>query len=150
IRHNPNPYNGEPYYNLGLALSYLERWEGAYEAFYKACWNAAWQDNAYLQLACIDCRNENWDKALEHVEHSLSRNYHGMKARHLKTVLLRKMNKTEKAEEWTAETLAIDPFDFGSRNEKIILLSGKDKEGQAEQEAEELRRLMRSWEQSYI
>ncbi len=150
IRHNPNPYDGEPYYNLGLCLSYLERWDEAYEAFYKACWNAAWQDNAYLQLAYIDCRKEDWNKALKHVEHALSRNYHGMKARHLKAILLRKTDKIKDAEKWIEETLSIDLFDFGSINEKVKLLACKKQKEQAEREEKELWTLMRDWEQSYI
>src|SRR5699024_7365009 len=88
-RHNPNPYNGEPYYNLGLSLTFQEKWEEAYDSFYKACWNAEWQDNAYLQLAYISCRRGEYIQALHHVNDSLSRNYHGMKARHLKALLLR-------------------------------------------------------------
>lgn len=48
---NPNPYDGEPYYNLGLALRWQGRDEEAFDAFYKATWNAAWQDAAYFELA---------------------------------------------------------------------------------------------------
>src|SRR6185436_4705430 len=40
---NPNPDNGEPYYNLGLTLRYLGRDQQAYDAFYKSTWNAAWR-----------------------------------------------------------------------------------------------------------
>src|ERR1700761_5755792 len=32
---NPNPYDGEPHYNLGLTLAYLQRPAEAYAAFYK-------------------------------------------------------------------------------------------------------------------
>lgn len=149
-RHNPNPYNGEPYYNLGLCLVYQEKWNEAYDAFYKACWNAAWQDNGYLQLAYIDCRRGHYNKALENVEHSLARNYHGMKGRHLKAVLLRKLNRLEDAVKWIKETLAIDKFDFGSRNELGRILTLKGEKEQAEKERQQFRSLLRGWEQSYI
>lgn len=33
---NPNPYDSEPYYNLGLALFYQGKMEKAFDAFYKA------------------------------------------------------------------------------------------------------------------
>ena len=36
---NPNPRDGEPFYNLGLALRFSGRDEEAYAAFYKATWN---------------------------------------------------------------------------------------------------------------
>ena len=43
LRLNPNPYDGEPYYNLGLAVKFQNRLGEAYDAFYKATWNYAWQ-----------------------------------------------------------------------------------------------------------
>src|SRR5581483_9367995 len=33
---NPNPYDSEPYYNLGMALFFQDRIDEAYDAFYKA------------------------------------------------------------------------------------------------------------------
>ena len=50
---NPNPYDGEPSYNLGLSLKYQGKLDEAYDAFYKACWNGAWQDAGYFSLAQI-------------------------------------------------------------------------------------------------
>ena len=55
-RWNPNPYDGEPYYNLGLALKYQGRLDEAYAAFYKAIWSYAWQAAGYYALAQIDVR----------------------------------------------------------------------------------------------
>jgi tetratricopeptide (TPR) repeat protein len=68
---NPNPYDGEPYYNLGLTLWLQQRMEEAYEAFYKSTWNAAWRGPAYHRLAEIDCSRQQWSKALDHIERSL-------------------------------------------------------------------------------
>jgi len=48
---NPNPYDSEAYYNLGLCLKQLDENEAAHEVFYKATWSAAWQDVACLELA---------------------------------------------------------------------------------------------------
>jgi tetratricopeptide (TPR) repeat protein len=50
-RRNPNPYDGEPFYNLGLALKMLGRYKEAFDAFYKAVWIAAWRNSAYFELA---------------------------------------------------------------------------------------------------
>ena len=36
---NPNPYDGEAYYNLGISLLFQDRSSDAYDAFYKATWN---------------------------------------------------------------------------------------------------------------
>ena len=38
---NPNPYDGEPFFNKGLALKFLGKNDDAYSAFFKSCWNAA-------------------------------------------------------------------------------------------------------------
>ena len=46
-RRNANPYDGEPFYNLGLCLRYLDRDDEAYDAFYKAVWNQAWMAAGY-------------------------------------------------------------------------------------------------------
>lgn len=149
-RHNPNPYDGEPYYNLGLCLTFQERWDEAYDAFYKSCWNAAWQDNGYLQLAYIDCRRGRPAEALQHADDSLARNYHGMKARHLRSVLLRKLNLPDEAAEWAKATLALDPFDFGSRNELCLVWEQNGKKEDAESAQKELQALLRGWPHSYI
>ena len=53
---NPNPYDGEPFYNLGLALKMQGRFEEAFAAFYKAIWNAAWRDAAFFELARLASR----------------------------------------------------------------------------------------------
>ncbi|TWU37252.1 DUF5107 domain-containing protein [Novipirellula artificiosorum] len=55
-RHNPNPYDGEPLYNLGLSLIMLERFAEAYDVLAKATWNAAWRPAASFQLARMDVR----------------------------------------------------------------------------------------------
>ena len=63
---NANPYDGEPYYNLGLTLRYLGRDAEAYDAFYKAAWSGKWQAAAFQRLAEIDARRMDWANALEH------------------------------------------------------------------------------------
>ena len=62
-RHNPNPYDGEPYYNLGLALEAQDGYDQAYDAYYKSAWNAAWQESAYFALARIACRRQDHAEA---------------------------------------------------------------------------------------
>ena len=121
---NPNPYDGEPYFNRGLTLNFLGRKEQAYGAFFKSCWNAAWQDAGYFHLAQIDCSRGNLNKALQMVDKSLIRNWHNHKARHLKVVLLRKLKKLQEAQKLVLDSLAVDKFNFGVLYEKYKL-SGK-------------------------
>lgn len=121
-RRNPNPYDGEPYYNLGLSLYFQGQYDGAFDAFYKAAWNAAWQDSAYFALARLASRKHAWDEALELADRSLSRNAHHMKARTLKAAILRHLGQTAMAQHTVEAALELDPLDFGALNEKRLLV----------------------------
>lgn len=112
-KRNPNPYDGEPIYNLGLALKYQGRLDEAYNRFYKATWNGAWQDAGYLACAQISCRRDNYEEALYEVDRSLLRNWHNAKARALKAAILVKMGKDQEAKDFCRESLKIDPFNYG-------------------------------------
>jgi len=120
-RHNPNPAEGEPYYNLGVCLRYLGRVDEAYDSFYKATWNAAWQDAAFFQLAQIAAARGQMPQALEFVERSLARNAHNQKGWHLRIMLLRKLGRESEAGQLAQEAMARDPLDFGTRNELVSL-----------------------------
>ena len=80
IQRNPNPYDGEPYYNLGLSLYYQERINEAYDSFFKAAWSSAWQDSAYFSIAQIDVLRKDYAAALEHIKWALDRNARNGKA----------------------------------------------------------------------
>lgn len=123
---NPNPYDGEPWFNRGIALRMTGKHREAYGSFYKACWNAAWQDAGYFNLAQIDCMLGNWERALEHVDRSLVKNWHNHKARHLKTIILRKLDRKEEAVQYIRESLAMDRFNFGILFEAYLLNSDPD------------------------
>ena len=122
---NPNPYNSETYYLLGLDLFYQEREKEAYDAFYKAVWSSEQQEMSFYYLAVIAAREGNDSAALAFAEKSLVKNAHNIKARGLKAYLLRKLGKTSLAKAWIRENLALDPFDFVSCNEEV-LLAGQD------------------------
>lgn len=125
-KHNPNPYDGEPYFNRGLVLNFLGKKDEAYASFFKSCWNAQWQDAGYFNLAQIDFSRGNFDKALDLVERALIKNWHNHKARHLKIALLRKMNKIEEAKQLIDASLQIDKFNFGVLFEKYIISKNPD------------------------
>ena len=112
-KRNPNPYDGEPIYNLGLALKYQGRFGEAYNRFYKSTWNGAWQDAGYFACACISTRFGNLEDALYETDRSLLRNWHNPKARALKAALLIRLNREEEARRLCEESLATDPFNYG-------------------------------------
>ena len=109
---NPNPCDSEAYLNLGLSLRYQGRDDEAYEAFYKAVWTAAEQESGYYHLACIDCKRGEYELALEHIDRSLVKNYHSLKARALRGMILDSLGRTLNAERWYEENLALDAFDY--------------------------------------
>lgn len=141
---NPNPYDGEPYYNLGFCLKMQDKEEEAYDVFYKSTWNDAWQNSAFFQLASLAAKKGDFNDALYLIEKSLLRNYNSHSARHLKVALLRKLGKFAEAEEWIAASLAIDPFNYGCRFEQYLIYKNQSKEAKAEKVLIELKLLMRN------
>ncbi|MDD3251060.1 MAG: DUF5107 domain-containing protein [Lachnospiraceae bacterium] len=118
---NPNPYNSEPYYNLGLVLMYQKHTDEAFDAFYKATWTAEQQEMGFYYLACIEAQRGHYESALELVNKSLVRNTHNIKARGLKAYILRKRNHTAEAMDMIAENLKVDSFDYISQLELATL-----------------------------
>jgi tetratricopeptide (TPR) repeat protein len=118
---NPNPYDGEPYYNLGLALKMQGRYSEAFAAFHKAVWNAAWQDAAYFELARLSSREGKYAQALEYLDRSLSRNGRHHQARHLKIALLRRTGQAELARQEAALSLELDSLEYGALWERHLL-----------------------------
>lgn len=120
---NPNPYDCEPYYNLGLALKMTGETKKAFDAFYKAVWDGNMQDRAFYQLACIASMNGEYENALDFIEQSLVKGMHNLKARLLKTALLRLTDRTDEAICFAKETTKIDALDHASHYE-IYRLTG--------------------------
>ncbi|HWJ25409.1 MAG TPA: tetratricopeptide repeat protein, partial [Flavisolibacter sp.] len=145
---NPNPYDGEVFYNLGWSLTLQGRNEEAYEAFYKSVWNDAWQHAGYLNLARLAAMKGNWDDALDLVEKSLIKNYHSHTARHANVFILRKLKRCTEAAALIESSLAIDPFNFGCLFEKYLLLHA-DKEA-AQGVLSELKKLSHDWVHNYL
>jgi tetratricopeptide (TPR) repeat protein len=112
---NPNPYDGEPHYNLGLVSLMQRRMEDAYDAFYKSTWNAAWSGPAYHRLAEIDCANHAWERALDHIERSLRSGADNLNARNLQTMILQKLGREDESTRLLQATRVLDPLDIWSR-----------------------------------
>jgi tetratricopeptide (TPR) repeat protein len=113
---NPNPYDGEPFYTLGLTLRYLARDEEAYAALYKSTWNYAWRSAGSLAVAEMEIARGAFENALEHLNLCLRDNADHLNARNLIVVVLRKLDRSSEAETVLAETLALDPLDYWARH----------------------------------
>ncbi len=112
---NPNPADGEPHYNLGLTLRYLERDAEAHDAFAKAAWNHAWQSPSYLALAEIEAMRGDWRAANQYLAHCLQTNRQHLAARNLAVMVLRKLGEDGEASRLLQETLGFDPMDWWAR-----------------------------------
>jgi tetratricopeptide (TPR) repeat protein len=119
-KRNPNPYDGEPYYNLGLSLVFQEKHKEAYDVFFKATWNDAWQHSSFLWLARIAAYQNKINDALQLAEKSLIKNYHSNTTRHLKAALLRRKNLLKESIVVCDESIKIDAFNFGCIYEKCL------------------------------
>jgi len=112
---NPNPYDGEPLYYLGLCLRHLGREQKTYAELYKATWNQPWAAASYHALAEIDCARQDWATALEHLNSSLRFDSENLCARNLKAIVLRKLGRFTEAESLLQNTLALDRLDWWAR-----------------------------------
>ncbi|WP_400243589.1 DUF5107 domain-containing protein [Niallia sp. JL1B1071] len=115
---SPNPYYGEPLFNLGLSLLMQGEVNKSYEAFYKSTWNDDTQGASFFQLACIETSRGNLKQATSFIDKALTRNMHNMKARHLEIVLIRK--KGENTQQLLEVGLNIDRMDLGLLYEKSL------------------------------
>ena len=118
---NPNPYDGEAHYQLGLVLTFQGRTREAFDAFYKATWNAAWQDSAFFQLARLAAVHGDFEQALRLTGDALRRNHSHHPARHLRIALLRRLGRHAVAANEIAIALELDPLEFGALWEREII-----------------------------
>jgi tetratricopeptide (TPR) repeat protein len=114
-RRNPNPADGEAFYQLGLCLRDLGRIAEGYDACAKAAWNAGWAAPAHLVLAELDCRAGAWGRALEHLDQTLRHDAHHLRARNLRALVLRRRDRHAEADASLADTATLDPLDAWCR-----------------------------------
>lgn len=118
VRSNPNPINGDCYYNLGLSLFYQKRLKEAYDAFYKATWNMETAGRSYYYMALICSQNGEYAHALEFTDQALVLNAHNFHALNLKTLLLKALGCPEKSLENAMYTLTLDPLNMIALKER--------------------------------
>lgn len=147
---NPNPYDSEAMYQLGLSYFYRRMFDEAYKEFRKAAWSNEQQENSFYYVAAIESIKGNYEKAVEFVDLSLVKNSHNIKARGLKASLLRKLGKYEAALSYINESFAIDRFDFRSGYEQYLLRKEMKDTSVADGLLAELKGLMRNCVNTYL
>ncbi|MCB0115594.1 MAG: tetratricopeptide repeat protein, partial [Caldilineaceae bacterium] len=108
-----------------LSLKMQGRHRAAFDAFYKAIWNAEPQAAGYFELARLAAHSQRFDEALDLTTRSLRRNWLHHPARHLRIALLRRQGHTDEATQIIEEALTLDRFEYGALWEQG-LLGGED------------------------
>jgi tetratricopeptide (TPR) repeat protein len=139
ISRNPNPYDSEPYYNLGLCLKYLNRNDEAYPLFYKATWSSAWKDNGFFAVAQIDMMRGNYQPALEHISAAIDNNANNNKAYVVNVAALRKLGRYEEAAAVVIDALRRDSFNLGVMFESRLLSLAIGQNDKAEDQLNDLK-----------
>jgi len=143
IQRNPNPYDSEPYYNLGLSLKFQGKNKEAYDAFYKATWSNAWKDSGYFMVTQLDLINQDYELALDHIQSAIDRNANNSKAYVLQSAAYRKLSRVAEAVEVCRQALKRDGFNLGALFE--LYLANNDKTY-----LNNLLELSRGWDQNFI
>ena len=137
---NPNPYDGEPYYNLGICLTYQGKQKEAYQAFYKATWSKTWKDTGFFWVGQLDLADGATELALDHLNQSLDANANNSKVYVLLSAAHRKLGQYQQAIEIADLGLRRDAFNLGALFEKAFVYNML---GASELAAESLARLLR-------
>ncbi|WP_214073764.1 DUF5107 domain-containing protein [Mucilaginibacter sp. dw_454] len=143
IQRNPNPYDSEPYYNLGLALKFQGKNKEAYDAFYKATWSNAWKDSGFFMVAQLDLMNSNYELALDHIQSAIDRNANNSKAYVLQSAAYRKLGRVDEAIATAQQALKRDAFNLGALFELYLADHNKT-------HLDKLNKLSRGWDQNFI
>ena len=115
---NPNPADGEPYYQLGLCLQAMGRLGEAEAAFVKASWSRPWQAAAAYRLAQLRGRAGDLAGAIRWTEQALDADARHATAGTLRAALLRRIGRVEEASAALATIIATDPLDQWAREER--------------------------------
>jgi tetratricopeptide (TPR) repeat protein len=143
IQRNPNAYDSEPYYNLGLSLKFQGKNSEAYEAFYKATWSNAWKDSGYFMVAQLDLINGEYELAVDHIQSAIDKNANNSKAYVLQSAAYRKLGIIDDAIATAKYALKRDAFNLGALFELYLANAGQN-------HLDNLLKLSRGWSQNFI
>ena len=145
-----HPRNAQAYYYLGVAQQELGKTKEAYDNYYNACWDAAWKSPAYYRLACIDCQQGNYTRALEHITRCLDYNRKNRMGACLMAYICRNLGQTETSIKTMATLRAEDPLDFLVINEMACALLDNKENAAADKFFSELKKLMDGKNEEYL
>ncbi len=120
---NPNPYDSEAYFALGLALENQSKFKEAFDAYYKSIWSDGMKDKAYYRMALIALRNRDIKDAKQFCELSLDKNRKNIRALNLLAHIYGLLGHKNEALSIVENCSNINPLDVGCLFEKYCLTS---------------------------
>ncbi len=118
---NPNPYDSEPLFALGLALEAQFKYDEAFDMYYKAIWSDAMKDKCFYRMAIISLRRNNVLMAREFCEQSLDKNRKSIRAINLMTHIESLIGNKEEVMDLVKTCNKINPLDIGGLFEKYCI-----------------------------
>lgn len=113
---NPNPYDAEASYRLGLVLRDQCRFDEAYDCWAKAAWAAPWRAAAWTAMARADLAAGRTVVALELARRALAVEGEQLQLRALLVVALRAMGQQAEADDVLTSARRLDPLDWWLRD----------------------------------
>lgn len=117
---NPNPYDTEGFYQLGIIYRQLGEYQKAVDYLKKAAWNYSFRSAALCVAAEIETCQGDYDSALADLEISLETNRHNLRALGLKSAVFLRKGCLEEALTISRETSAWDPLDSFARFTAVL------------------------------
>jgi tetratricopeptide (TPR) repeat protein len=142
--------DSEAQYYLGVVKRQLGKDKEAYDLFYDASWNTAWYGPAFHQLAELDCKKGDFEKALEHIDRAISANSLNVKAMALRATILRKLGRLDEAFAYAEHLVAKDRLLCQPRNETYLVSAQRHRGTNANEYLHELSTIMNDRVQTYL
>ena len=114
-------YDGSANFICGMIYKKLDKMNQAEEAFSVAARTMEYRSAAYLQIAGLKMRKEDFSGALEYSKKALDYNRYNIPAYEILATGYRKMNNQDESERTLNELLEIDPLDHYARFEQYML-----------------------------
>ncbi|MGF1756422.1 DUF5107 domain-containing protein [Photobacterium sagamiensis] len=126
--YNQNPSDGTVSHMKGLNLFALERFDEAYDAFYKASWSHNVISYSMTFIAAIDCMRGDYDKMYAHANQAISREAEHPIAGTYAAIAAAKLGNKEEAVARIEAILENDKLDHLARYEKVRMTDGSIEE----------------------
>lgn len=121
---NPNPYDGEAHYRLGLVLRDRGRVDEAYDLLAKATWSAPWRVPGWVAMARLSLARGDAENAAALAARALAVDTEHLQALAIQAICLRALGRADEAERCLAAAGRVDPLDWWVRDLRGDLVDG--------------------------